>query len=420
MLSIHNGSKSGQTRRWQLLALGLAVLAAAVAILCWRFGRPIGTDSGVYRAGALALLHGDPLYGTLRYLPTTSTGLPFTYPPVAGLLFLPLAAIPPQLVWGVFAVLTMFGLVLALRASVTVASKGWLVPVLGIGVFLLEPVRNGLGLGQINVALMALVILDVLVLPRSRYSGLLVGLAAAIKLTPLVFVLHLLVTGRRADAARAFGTFVVLNAISLAILPSDTLAFWRTQLLGGNNATGAIYGRNESLNGLIQRLTGHPGGAAFTIAVVASLVCLAIALPLARRLHQRGETLGALLVTAFCGLLISPISWTHHWVWMVPLAGLLVTRAVRAPRPATILPIVGLAALCTGACIMVPAGGNAERHWNLAQQLIGNSYVLAALAIGAVLAVRVFFGRPSTPSVEDERPRGELSSASGIPVATRG
>lgn len=411
MLSIHNGFT------WRRLAFGLAALAGIVAILCWWFGRPIGTDSGVYHAGALAVLHGDPLYGILRFLPVTSTGLPFTYPPSAGLLFLPLAVVPPQLVWGMFAVLTMFGLVLALRVSVTVANKGWLVPVLGVGVFLLEPVRNGLGLGQINVALMALVMLDVLVLPRGRYRGLLVGLAAAIKLTPLIFVLHLLVTGRRADAARALGTFVGLNAISLVILPSDTLAFWRTQLLGGNNATGAYYGRNQSLNGLVQRLTGHPGGTAFTIAILASLLCLAIALPLARRLHQRGETLGALLVTAFCGLLVSPISWTHHWVWLVPLTGLLVTRAVRDPKLVTILPIAGLAALCTGICTLVPVSNNAEAHWNLAQQIIGNGYVLAALAVGLVLAAREFFGRPSIP---DERPTADLSRASGIPAATRG
>lgn len=409
MLSIHSGP-------WRRLAVTLAVVVAAGAIVLWFLGGQIGVDSGVYRGGALALWHGDPLYGTLRFAPATSTGLPFTYPPVAGLLFLPLAALPPQLVWGVFAVLTVLGLVLVLRASLTVASRAWLVPVLGIGVFALEPVWRGLGLGQINVVLMALVVLDVLILPRTRYRGVLVGLAAAIKLTPLIFVLHLLVTGRRADAARAFGAFLGLNAISLLLLPQDTFTFWRTQLLGGNNATGASYGRNQSLNGLIQRLTGHPGSA-FVIAVLVSLVCLAIALPLARRLHQRGETLGALLVTAFCGLLVSPISWTHHWVWLVPLTGLLAARAVRDPKPATILPIAAVAALGTGICTMPPAGGNAEAHWNLAQQLIGNSYVLAALAVGLVLAMREFFLRPSIP---DERKNVDVSRASGIPATVPG
>ena len=393
----------------------LAVLACGAALLCWWLGGTIGEDSGVYQAGALALLHGDPLYGTLRFLPPGSHGLPFTYPPVAGLLFVPLAVLPAQLVWGVFAVLTVLGLVLVLRTSLT-TTPPWLVPVLGVGVFALEPVWRGLGLGQINVALMALVVLDVLVLPRGRYSGLLTGLAAAIKLTPLVFVLHLLVTGRRADAARAVAAFAGLNAVCLLVLPGDTLAFWRTQLLGGNNATGASYGRNESLNGMIQRFLPH-SGLAFPLAVLAGLICLAVALPMARTLHRNGETLGALLVSAFCGLLISPVSWTHHWVWVVPLAGLLVSRAVRDPRPGTIAPIVGVAALCTGICTMVPAGNNAEQHWNLAQQLAGNGYVLAALATGAVLAIRLFFGRPSTP---DERPTREISRASGIPAATRG
>jgi alpha-1,2-mannosyltransferase len=261
-------------------------------------------------------------------------------------------------------------------------------------------------------------VLDVLVLPRGRHSGVLVGLAAAIKLTPLIFVLHLLVTGRRADAARALGTFLGLNAVCLLIMPGNTLTFWRTQLLGGDNATGASYGRNQSLNGLIQRLLGH-SGAAFPLAVLAGAVCLAIALPMARTLYRRGERLGALLVSAFCGLLVSPISWTHHWVWLVPLAGLLVARAVRDPRLATVLPIVGLAVLGAGICTTVPVGDDAEQRWNLAQQLIGNGYVVATLVVGAVLAVRLLPPGPR-PSTVDERPVPELSRASGTPAADRG
>lgn len=401
------------SRAWRRLAIGLAVLVTAGALLLWWLGGRIGTDTGVYRAGALAVLHGDPLYGNLRFLPDTSPCLPFTYPPVAAVLFLPLAALPPQLVWGVFAVLTVLGLVLVLRSSITVAMPGWLVPALGLGVFLLEPVWRGLGLGQINVVLMALVVLDVLVLPRNRYGGVLIGVAAAVKLTPLIFVLHLLVTGRRADAARALGTFLGLNAVCLLVLPGDTLAFWRTQLIGGNNATGASYGRNESLNGMIQRFLPH-SDLAFPLAVLAGLACIAVALPIARTLYRRGDNVGALLVTAFCGLLVSPISWTHHWVWLAPLAALLVSRAVRGPKLATIAPIVALAALGTGLCTIPPAGNNAEQHWNIVQQLLGNCYVLGTLAVFAVLAVRLHAGRPSVVEL------AELSPAIGTPAANRG
>jgi alpha-1,2-mannosyltransferase len=148
--------------------------------------------------------------------------------------------------------------------------------------------------------------------------------------------------------------------------------------------------------------------------VLAGLACLALALPMARRLHRRGEVLGALLVTAFCGLLISPISWTHHWVWLVPLAGLLVTRAVRTPGVATFSPIAGLAALGTGVCTMVPAGNDAELHWNVAQQLLGNAYVFGTIVVLAVLAIRLRTERPSVVELP------ELSRASGTPAATRG
>jgi len=392
--AIHSGQQRPTVSALTWVTIVLAALLVAIAMVCWQLGWPVGVDSGVYRAGALAVLHGNPLYGSLRFLPSTSGGLPFTYPPVAALVFLPLAALPPQVGWGLLATLSLLGLGFVLHASIGDSARAlprWLLPALGIGVLALEPVWRGLALGQVNVLLMALVVVDVLVLPRTGRRGALVGLAAAIKLTPLVFVLHLLVTGRRADAARAMGTFVGLNAVCAALLPADTLRYWRSQLLGGDSATTASWAGNQSLNGLIQRLTGHSSWS-FALAVGAGILCLAVALPMARRLHQRGEHLGALLVSAFCGLLVSPISWTHHWAWVVPLAGLLVARAARSVSAVTIAPLVGLLAVGTGLTVgtTTPAGGDLELRWTPIQQLLGNSYVLAALVTGAVLAVRLF------------------------------
>ena len=38
------------------------------------------------------------------------------------------------------------------------------------------------------------------------------------------------------------------------------------------------------------------------------------------------------LTCALTGLLVSPISWDHHWVWIVPALALLADAAVRAMR----------------------------------------------------------------------------------------
>jgi alpha-1,2-mannosyltransferase len=234
---------------------------------------------------------------------------------------------------------------------------------------------------------MAMVVLDVLVLPPSPRRGVLIGLAAAIKLTPLVFVLHLFITGRRTDALRALCTFAGLTTLSLITLPADSIRYWTTQVLGGplfsgNPATSSAQVANQSLNGLIERLSDRAGWA-FPVAILLGLALLAVIVPVVRWLVARGEHLEALLVSAGYGLLVSPISWTHHWVWVVPLFGLVVTRAVATGR------LWWLAAFCavfTGWFqLVVPHGENDELRWTFVQTSIGNTYVLAALVIVTLL-----------------------------------
>lgn len=361
------------------------VLVVAVTAVCWGFGLHPGVDSSVYRSGAAAVLHGRSLYGQLA----GAAGLPFIYPPIAAVVFAPLALLPPQVAWGLVVALSVLGLALVLRAAAGATGTTWprrVGPgVVLVGVFALEPVWLTLSFGQVNILLMALVVLDVLALPRSRYRGALVGLAAAIKLTPLVFVPYLLLTGRRADAARALGTFAALNALGWVLLPDDTVRFWRSQMLGGVHVTTSSWYGNQSLNGLIQRLSHHADWA-FAAAVVAGLVCVAVALPLARRLHAKGDDLGGLLVTAFAGTLASPISWTHHWIWVAPLAVLLIRRGRRP-----MLAVAALGAVFTGwTFALVPTANGQELTWTPAQMVLGNAYVLAGLAAGIVLCCREF------------------------------
>lgn len=350
-----------------------------MAVVWWVAGWPVGVDSAVYRSGALAVLRGEPLYERLAATPDWSPDLPFAYPPFAALVFLPLAGLPAQLVWGVFGVLTALALGLVVRLTGPRPGVWWLLPLSVV----LEPVWRTVGLGQVNVLLMALVVVDVLALRGSRWSGVLIGLAAAVKLTPLVFVGHLLLTGRRADALRAVGAFAAASLVGFALLPVDSWRFWSSAVLGANDALSNGWWGNQSLHGLAHRLADVPATPLLLLLAVA--VCVVGAALLVRTLHDRADHLAALLVTAFCGLLVSPISWTHHWVWVVPLCCLAVRRG--APWAA-----VATAVLFSGGVLALAPRGD-ELSWSPLESLAGNAYVLAAIVVPLVLVASVAAGR---------------------------
>lgn len=363
------------------LGVGLLVLAAlAAGVVVWLGDWRLGDDSAVYRAGALAFLHGDSLYSPERLsaLPPW-VSLPFIYPPAAALLFVPLAALPSGLAWGVVSAASLVSLAVVVRLC---ARPGTL-PVAGLTVcaLALEPVWKTFFLGQINLILMALVVVDVLALASTRWAGVLTGVAAAVKLTPLIFVAHLFVTGRWRAGLRALATFVGLQAVLFALAPRDAFRYWTGGALGPDQTDGVYWIFNQSLDGLVHRAT-HDARWSLVVALLLGAVIAAPSVWLVRRLHARGETLGALLVTAFVGLLVSPISWSHHWVWAVPLAVLLMARG-------RWLWVAGLVALFASCVVMlVPNGGLTEFGWGLGWSIPGNAYVLAA-AFGILgLAVR--------------------------------
>jgi alpha-1,2-mannosyltransferase len=390
-------SRETRTSRRPLLlparhpASAIALVFGVAAVVGWRLSWPMGFDDAVYRAGAWAVLHGKPLYEPLATLPDWSQvrQLPFTYPPVAALLFMPLTLLPLQLAWGAMAVASTFALAFVVRTPFRSARWTPAAALTLVGVFALEPVWRTFSLGQVNLLLLALVVADVLLLPRTGWGGTLIGLAAAVKLTPLIFVAHLLVTRRRADAARAVGTFFGLNLLGALLLPTDTVSYVTGGMLGGDDATGNAWGGNQSLNGLLQRLTGQASWA-FSVAAVVAGACVVVALVVARKLHTRGEALGAVLVTGCAGALASPISWSHHWVFVVPLAALLVRqmRASSAREPRVMLG--ALVVVFSGwALFVVPMGEGRELRWNPVQLLLGDAYVLVGVGVLALLAWRL-------------------------------
>ncbi|WP_206796439.1 glycosyltransferase 87 family protein [Amycolatopsis sp. MtRt-6] len=369
----------GIERRTRTVTLTATAVFALVAVVWWALGRPLGVDSAVYRAGGIAVLRGEPLYEHLSALPGWAPELPFTYPPFAALVFTPLAALPVQWCWGVLALAAAPALVVALRpyapgAGVLLAAFG------------LQPVWQTIGLGQLNLVLMALVIADVL--RRRGSAGVLIGLAAAIKLVPLIFVGHLLLTGRRADAFRALGTFAGATALGAVLLPADSARYWTSALFNDHFEQMKGWVGNQSWAGFAARTA--PGQA--WLLAFAALVVVGAAVVVRWR-HRAGDDRGALLVTAGCALLVSPISWTHHWVWIVPALGYLLASG---RRWCALL----VAAVFTGWTVaVVPGGQGRERDWTAGQALIGNAYLLVAVVAGAVLVTAAVRRRSARATV---------------------
>jgi alpha-1,2-mannosyltransferase len=389
-----------------LFAVPAGMLVAGIVswVIDWR----LGVDSAVYRSGAIALLTREPLYDNdfLSAEPPWAR-LPFTYPPTGALLFVPLALFPTQVSWGILAAISVLALALVVRVSVQAlpSRPGWLTParttvVLTIVALGIEPVWRTLFLGQINLILMALVVTDVLVLGtvagRARHlGGVLVGVAAAVKLTPLIFVPHLWLTGRRADAVRALATFAGLQALIFAVIPHDFARFWTVAVTDPARTGPTFWAGNQSLNGLVLRLSDlAPWALAAAIGIGAVLAVPAVFL--VRRFHQAGRPLAALLVTAFFGLLLSPVSWSHHYVWVVPLVVLLLARLPEHPRPRSFA-VLGAIVLVFASCVLLimrtsdpsrPPGVKPELEWTPPEVVLGSAYLLVPLVLGTVLLLR--------------------------------
>jgi alpha-1,2-mannosyltransferase len=388
------------------ILIAVPVLAVVGGVIGWMLDWHIGVDIAVYRAGALTLLHGDQLYdaNTLSDEPYWAL-LPFTYPPSAALIFVPLAFLPLEVAWGVLTAVSLLAMAVVVRVAIGSLPKPaedgprwWASPARSTLVFslvflALEPVWRTIFLGQINLILMAMIVLDVLVITQrnSRFGGVLVGVAAAVKLLPLIFVAHLLFTGRWKDALRALGTFVALQGLMFLISPGEAARYWAYTLPDTGRIGPIHWAGNQSLNGMMNRLTDlAPWASTAALGISALLAGPAVWLML--KFHRKGQNLAAVLVTAFFMLLASPVSWSHHWVWAVPLIVLLVSR-LPATTPATAwkrwlgaAAVLGVFVSCV--LLILPNGRNIELHWKIWQSILGNAYILMPLVLAAVLVVR--------------------------------
>ncbi|GAB3583278.1 glycosyltransferase 87 family protein [Amycolatopsis endophytica] len=351
----------------RVLATGVAIEVVLIGILlAWK--RLDGLDLDVYRLGARALFdHGDP-YGAL---PPTRNGtfLPFTYPPFAAFVFAPLLVIPPDVALAGITVVSVLalGAVLALcfaRHDRRLHVFGGIALIVQAVALFSEPVRATLGFGQVNLLLMLLVTVDALA--PVRRGGFLVGLAAAVKLTPAAFVLFFLLRKDFRAAARAVATFAGCALLAWVIAPRASVTYWTKLVFAGDRVGDPGYIGNQSLRGLFARL-GAPTWA-WAVAVVVTLVVTVLVM-------RGADRVVALLACALGALLVSPVSWTHHWVWAAPVIGILTWRGRRL-RPL----VLGTAALATVVFVLSPLWDH-RSVWPLAE-----SYVLTGVLL--LLALR--------------------------------
>jgi alpha-1,2-mannosyltransferase len=388
-------------RTW-VAAAAWALAAVCGALQCRAaLSRPPGDrlpDLDVYRGAVRLLLAGGSLYD----FAAPETAAPFTYPPFAGLLFTPLAAVPAEplrYLWtgAILACTTVLGwlVVRAAREPLpgpgsapqspgsppqspgTAAEAGLVTAALLAS----APVSSNLRFGQVSVALAVLVVVDLSPLMPIRLRGALTGLAAGIKLTPLVFVPVLWLSGRRRAAVTAVAAFAGTVGLGWLVLPAESARFWLHELRDVQRIGHLRTGGNQSLNGALLRL-GVPAQTRGAVILAAVLVVGLIAVWRAGRLMRSGQWLGGTVVVGAAGVVVSPVSWTHHQIWLVLAAFVPVAASNRARAAWAAAVLVVMVAPVTSLGSGLPG---------VAGWLLGEARLLLALAV----AVAVPFGRPA-------------------------
>jgi alpha-1,2-mannosyltransferase len=376
-------------------AAPLLLLVSIAARLAWTYLVPNGAnfvDLHVYVGGAGVLADHGMLYDYVYADQTPDFPLPFTYPPFAAVVFYPLHLLPFQVVafgWQLGIVAALYGVVRISQRLLPIAdgaANGRRVAMLwtAVGIWL-EPLRSTFDYGQINV-LLVLAVLYAVYSTRWWLSGLLVGLAAGVKLTPAVSGLYFL--GARRWATVAFSAVVFLATIGVsALVVGDQTRYYFTELLGDASRIGPIgTSFNQSWRGGISRILGHDAG--YGRIVVTAIVVTAVVAFLAWRALGDDDRLGRIVVVQLFGLLLSPISWTHHWVWVLPLMIWLLHGPLRSLRGARILGWGWLALTIIGVPWLLsfaqPTIWQISRPWYLAWA--GLIYIVATMATLAWLA----------------------------------
>ncbi|MFJ8044908.1 glycosyltransferase 87 family protein [Kitasatospora sp. NPDC096147] len=392
----------GAPRRLMVGASLLAVFSLLVYAVLRHFVGTSMVDMIVYRAEGAAVANGTDLYA----LRVTEWNLPATYPPFAAMLFVPTTwfGVPFLRV-----AITLGNVaLLALLAHLSFKLVGWprkdlrpvgVVLVAGLGVWL-EPVFTTFRYGQINLALACLILYDLTRPDGKRSKGVAIGIAAGIKLTPGLFAVYLLITGRIRAAFVAGFTFLGTFLLGALVLPDASWGFWTKYLYDSSRVGKTEIVDNQSVRGAVARLlhTAEPGTVATLAGALVAVAGLATAAWAYRsaRWAPRAEAWGV-CCAAVTAVLISPISWTHHWVWCVPMLVLLAAEAAHErSRPAAVRrlrwrPIFAatLLAFVSFGMWLVPHKGDLDLRLSPLAQLPAAVYPLVGLCFLLTAALRV-------------------------------
>jgi alpha-1,2-mannosyltransferase len=374
------GTKGATGRRRWVAPVVYGVLGAELAAVVWFAVTYNALDFRIYMWGGHAVLHDGTLYQAKAF------GHWFTYSPFAAVVFVPLAALPltaVRVLWELASVAALaYSCVITLRLAGYRPTR-----VMAAGVtaaaLALDPMYQTLFLGQINLILLAAILTDVWRASRGRSAGVLVGAAAAIKLTPAIFIVFFLLARRTRAALAAAVTFGACGLIGWLIAPGASVRYWE-HLSHDTRRVGAPYISNQSPYAAAIRIAegaSHVG----SWYIVIPLVCAAIGLAAAAMLARHQDWLGAATVTGATGLLVSPISWAHHWVWIVPALVLLVRDGHRIAAAA------GYLLFLVAPFWYTPHSGGPREygfHWLLT--LVANCYLIAGLAFLGYMVRRAY------------------------------
>ena len=398
------------------VVIGVGVAVAALAPTVWHqlHVRPELrlVDLAVYRSAGQSLLMGRPVYHFLSGPPQL---LPFTYPPVSAVFAVPLALVP----WGVAQWLWTIGQLVLLAAVTYVAFRPLLARLgsawpVGLGFLVaamgwLFPIRDSIRFGQVDVALVALCLFDCVVRRPRWPRGLLIGVAAAVKLTPAVFVPYLWLTGRRRAALVAAGSAVGLTLAAALISPLDSRDYWAGALFDSSRLGSNANTSNQSLRGMLLR-SPLPGGARTSVLVLCVAVVAVVGYRRARALSAAGDEVAAVAVVGLLAVLLSPVAWIHHLAWVVLVLGVLSDDARVGRRVAAAVGVgvfFGLPLPWYGAHLL-------KAHYPLVLGVpLRDAYGLAALVLVATLRPRRAGSAPAPAYAA--KPDGTGQGATPVP-----